>query len=164
GGWATVGTGDTATWAMNDGSGNIVPKTTGFTEVTGAPTIESDPAANVRWSGSTGNATVNAGTTDINSLLFPDAAVRTLSIPSGSTLRMGASGGIFKSHRPTGVGQGINISQLTIGSAGSFLTAGGAPNTPGELVLNANGNPIIQEAAFINVVSTITDNGTAPVR
>ena len=164
GGWMTVGTGDTATWAVNDGNGNIVAKTTGFTEVTGAPTIASDPAANVRWSGSTGNAQVNPGVTDINSLLFPDAAVRTLTIPAGSTLRMGASGGIFKSHRPTGVGQGINISQLTVGTAGSFLTAGGAPDTPGELVLNSNGNPIIQEAAFMNVLSTITDNGSGAVR
>ena len=166
GGWATVGTGANASWAVNDGNGHIVAKTTGFTDVTGAPTILSDPTSNVRWSGTTGNATLNSGVTDINSLIFTDvyngtANLRTVSIPVGGTLRMGPQGGIF---RTDNIGNQAQL-LLTIGqtNGASFLTAGGAPNTPGELIFNANNAPINADQNGIVVASTITDNGTAPV-
>jgi fibronectin-binding autotransporter adhesin len=164
GGWATVGTGANASWAVNDGSGHIVAKTTGFTDVTGAPTILSDPTSNVRWSNSTGNATLNAGTTDLNSLIFTDVYtgavdLRTVNIPAGSTLRMGAQGGIF---RTDNIGNQAQL-LLTIGAATSYVTAGGAPNTPGELNFNANNAPINADQNGIVVASAITDNGTGPV-
>ena len=121
--------GANASWAVNDGNGHIVAKTTGFTDVTGAPTILSDPTSNVRWSGATGNATLNSGVTDINSLIFTDvyngtANLRTVSIPVGGTLRMGPQGGIF---RTDNIGNQAQL-LLTIGqtNGASFLTAGGA--------------------------------------
>ncbi len=165
GGWATVGTGANASWAVNDGSGHIVAKTTGFTEVTGAPTILSDPTSNVRWSNSTGNATLNASVTDINSLIFTDVFtsavdLRTVNQPSGSVLRMGASGGIF---RTDNIGNQAQL-LLTIGNTDtSYLTAGGAPNTPGELIFNANNAPINADQNGIVVASVIADNGTGAV-
>jgi fibronectin-binding autotransporter adhesin len=166
GGWATVGVGANASWAVNDGSGHLVAKTTGFTDVTGAPTILSDPTSNVRWSNSSGNAALNSGTTDINSLIFTDvysgtADLRTVNIPAGGTLRMGPQGGIF---RTDNIGNQAQL-LLTIGqtNGASFLTAGGAPNTPGELIFNANNAPINADQNGIVVASTITDNGTAPV-
>ncbi len=58
--------------AINDGSGHVVGMTSGFTDYTGTPTISNNPAANARWSNSSGNATLNSGTTDINSLIFTD--------------------------------------------------------------------------------------------
>ncbi len=156
GGWATIGSGANATWAANDGAGNIVPYTA-FTEITGTPVIANSPAANVRWSNSTGDATVSAGITDVNTLLFADAASRTVATAAGSTLRLGVSGGIFK----TDTSAGGQFSQLTIGLPGSFLTAGGAPTTVGELILNANSNAANQNGIVVN--STITNNGLAPV-
>ena len=166
GGWATVGTGANASWAVNDGSGHIVAMTSGFTDVTGAPTILSDPTSNVRWSNSTGNATLNSGTTDLNSLIFTDVYtgavdLRTVNIPAGGTLRMGPQGGIF---RTDNIGNQAQL-LLTIGqtNGASFLTAGGAPNTPGELIFNANNAPINADQNGIVVASTITDNGTGAV-
>jgi fibronectin-binding autotransporter adhesin len=165
GGWATVGVGANATWAINDGSGHIVGMTSGFTDYTGAPTINADPTANVRWSGGTGNAALNPGTTDINSLIFTDvytttANLRVINQPSGSTLRMGASGGIF---RTDNIGNQAQL-LITIGNSNtSYLTAGGAPNTAGELNFNANNAPLNADQNGIVVASVITNNGTGVV-
>ncbi|MEX2141338.1 MAG: autotransporter-associated beta strand repeat-containing protein [Pirellulales bacterium] len=156
GAWATIGRGSNATWAANDGAGNIVPFTS-FTEITGAPVIANNAATNLRWSSSSGDASLPTGTTDINTLLFADAARRTVAIPAGATLRLGVSGGIFK----TDTSAGEEDSQLSIGLPGSFLTAGGAPTTVGELILNANSNAADQNGIIVN--STITNNGLAPV-
>ena len=161
---ATVGSGTTAGWAANDGSGNIIAApSSAYTNVTGAPAIVSNAASNVLWSGSTGNATTSAGTTDINTLMYTDAAARTLNVASGSTLRVGPQGGIFKTDTTAG-------NALSIGSAGSFLTAGGpTPNNPGELVLNANVNigsvagTFTPDTSGIFVNSSITDNGSGAV-
>jgi fibronectin-binding autotransporter adhesin len=151
GAWATIGSGATATWAANDGTGKIVAYT-GFTNVTGAPTIASGAANNVRWQTSSGNATLAAGTTDINTLLFTDGTARTLTIGAGNTLRVGATGGIFKSSTS-------NIA-LTIAGPGT-LTAGGAPNTAGELNIIANCSAPDTNGIVIN--APITNNGTGVV-
>ncbi len=166
GGWATIGVGANANWAANDGSGNIVPYS-GYTVLTGAaPVIASNAASNVKMDAtSTGNPSVVAGVTDINSLIWTEvysgaANLRTVAIPAGSTLRLGAQGGIF---RTDNIG---NQSQLllTVGSGpSSLLTAGGAPDTPGELIFNANNNPINADQNGIVVNATMTDNGSAPV-
>ena len=94
GGWATVGTGDSASWASNDGSGNIVPYSA-FTTVAAAGTIVNGSTTNISFTG--GNISAPAGTTDVNSVFTADAANRTLTVASGSTLRLGPKGGIFKS-------------------------------------------------------------------
>ena len=156
GAWATIGSGTAATWAANDGAGNIVPYSA-FTELTGAPLIASEPSSNVRWSGSTGDASLSSGTTDINTLLFTDSARRTVTIPAGGTLRTGVSGGIFK----TDATAGEEASQLKIGAGDTFLTAGGAPGFVGELILNANSNAPTQNGIIIN--SIISNNAAAPV-
>ena len=156
GGWATIGSGVTATWAANDGVGNIVPYVA-FTDVTVAPMIDNGPASNVRWSGSTGDAALAAGATDINTLMFTDSSRRAVTIPAGGVLRMGMSGGIFK----TDATAGEATSLLTIGASGTFLTAGGGPNLVGELILNANSNAPDQNGIIVN--STIANNGAAPV-
>ncbi len=73
---------------------------------------------------------------------------------------MGASGGIF---RTDNIGNQAQL-LLTIGNSNtSFLTAGGAPNTAGELTFNANNAPINADQNGIVVASVITNNGTGVV-
>ena len=153
GAWATIGTGSTASWAANNGSGTIIAYSA-FTDVTGSPTISNGATTNVRWKNSTGDAATGSVTTDINTLLFTDTTDRTLSIASGRTLRLGAKGGIFKSDATAS-------GTLTIGDSGSVLTAGGAANTAGELVLKANG--LTPDVEGMKIFSSITDNGSGVV-
>ena len=76
---------------------------------------------------------------------------------SGSTLRVGPAGGIFKTDSTVGTG-----STLTIGATGSVLTAGGpTANTAGELVLAANS--ITPDVNGITVASAVNNNGTGAV-
>jgi fibronectin-binding autotransporter adhesin len=150
GGWATVGTGSSASWATNDGSGNILPLTT-FTDVPAAGTITSDAASNVRFTG--GNISAPAGTTVVNSVLMAEATSRTLTIPSGATLRVG-SGGIFKTDNTTNTA-------LTVGATGGILTAGAAVDTAADLILNANA--LTPDLNGIVVPATVTNNGTGAV-
>jgi hypothetical protein len=81
GGWATVG-GD---WATKNASNQIVAYT-GYTTLTGTPTIASDPASNVRiTAGTTGNiALAAAGTTDVNTVQLTDTIRRDLIIGAGN--------------------------------------------------------------------------------
>jgi fibronectin-binding autotransporter adhesin len=161
GGWATIGVNDTATWASNDGAGNIVGYSA-FTNVTGdTPAIVSGATTNVRLAGitaapapaTTTNVAFTAGTTDLNSVLDADIIALTLNVPSASILRMG-NGGIFKSST-------ANVA-LTVGATGSTLTAGGATaNTGGELFLTANAPT--GDLNGIVVASAITNNGTGVV-
>lgn len=137
-------------YAANDGSGNIIAYT-GYTVVPTATTLTSAAASNVRVT-ATGTIALStgSGTTDINTLsLAPTATgATTVTLASGSVLRLGASGGLL-----TGSGSG----GLTIGNAANngTLTAGGAPNIAGEITLQSN--------QFINLNSTIADNGTGAV-
>ncbi len=89
-------------------------------------------------------------TATINTLLVDAPTQQTVNIGAGDTLRLGAVGGILL---PPGA------DALTIDAAGSpgTLTAGGAANTAGELVLINNSSNLL------TVNSAIADNGTGAV-
>jgi fibronectin-binding autotransporter adhesin len=160
GGWATFNNTDLATVV----SGQVVAYT-GYTPITGAPVIANSPGSNVKWSGSSGSATLaSATTTDINSLVYSDASASTITMTAGQTLRLGATGTIFRSDSTTNA-----ANSLVIGNTPNVgvLTAGGAPNTPGELVLNVNDNSTslssAQNTDDLLINAAITDNGTGKV-
>ena len=153
GAWATVNTG--ADWAINNGSGvatayiayNTLSGTTLATGGTVNYRVATNPAT------PTGNITLaTTGTIDINTMRISDAAVRTIDVRNGTTqgiLRCGAVGGLLIS--------GINghiIGVSGTGTAGT-ITAGGADNTAGELIVNTATNSTIN--------SVIANNGTGIV-
>ena len=146
GAWATIGGG--ANLAANDGSGNIIAYT-GYTDVAFAAAIADSAASNVRLNGGTsGNLTLAAATTTVNTITQNQTTATTIDTSAG-VLRLGAVGSVN-----VGTGKGA----LTIGTAANSgsLTAGGATNVAGELILNANG-------AGLTVNSTIANNGTGAV-
>jgi autotransporter-associated beta strand protein len=158
GGWATFGGTD---YAVRDGAGNIVPLAV-YTVPTGAaPVIPSAPTSNVRLDNtSTGNPSLAAGVTDINTLSISDVATRTLNIGAGNTLRLGAQGGILGA-----TGAGV----LVVGVAGSAgtLTAGGADDTAGEInIFNfaSTGVGTTGSTGRVDLNAVIADNGLGAVR
>ncbi len=163
GNWATFGTAGTqgTDWATNNGSGTLVAYT-GYTTVTGgAPSIASNATSNVNLSAVSATVTLAAaGTTDVNTIKYSDAIARTLEIGANKTLRLGASGAIFRSDTTA-------ATLLTIGSATSVandkLTAGGAANTAGQINFIGNNNQTNGTGGSIRVNSDIVDNGTGPV-
>ena len=97
---------------------------------------------------SDGDVTTDVTTTNLNTLSMADfTADRVVQTTSGQTLRLGITGGV----------QLVNgAGHLTLGAAGSFLSAGGSvTNTVGTLFLS-NQSP----AATLTINSGITDNGT----
>jgi hypothetical protein len=84
---------------------------------------------------------VRGTTTDLNTIQFSEAAARSIVIGLGNTLRLGKSGGIFRSDAAT-----ANITWVLGTSTGGAngiqnegsLTAGGAPDTSGEIVFTIN--------------------------
>ena len=189
GGWAIAGTPNVqrnitmgSDWATVDGTGKIVPYAayvaapiydgTAANTIAGNATVAGNADKNLLWTGTAAatEARVDAEnantTTDINTLAFTTAgANNVLTIGTGNTLRLGQYGGIFK--KATGNNQifigGTGGTTFTAGPTANagHLTAGGAPNTPGEIVValndtaNNNGN--------ITIVSDIVDNGTGAV-
>jgi fibronectin-binding autotransporter adhesin len=113
-------------------------------------------ASNVRLNAGSLVTTTNVGVgvTDINTLLVAasNSGTSTVSIPAGGTLRFGSIGGVLIT---------VGASTLTIGGSG-VLTAGGAPNTPGELILN-NDQTSVVSSAKLKIDSSIQDNGTGKV-
>jgi autotransporter-associated beta strand protein len=88
---------------------------------------------------STGNVIQAAGTTDLNTVSVTDTTGRTLTIGSGSTLRLGAIGGILRSATAGSVvvGDPGNAGELTTGTlagADLVLTNG---NATGTLTINS---------------------------
>lgn len=73
-----------------------------------------------------------SGTTDINTLQTTDTNNRVVNIGAGNTLRLGQSGAIWRA--PTA----NSLNRLTIENGS--LTAGGAVNAAGEIVITANGD------------------------
>jgi autotransporter-associated beta strand protein len=134
--------------AANDGFGNIVAFS-GFADVTRlGGKIQSNPLANVRIvnGGSGGNITpFSAGLTDISTLL-QDATdgPATVALGAADTLRLGTEGSILV---PAASGA------LTI--QGGVLTAGGSPDSPGTLAVDA--------ASPLTLASAILDNGSGAV-
>jgi autotransporter-associated beta strand protein len=155
--WATTG----LDYAAISG-GRIVPYA-GYLELGSNPaTIPNAPGSNVRWSQgdpaspgtSNGSTTLATGITNIHTLDFPVNNNGTILFAPTSTLRFGASGGVFKSANPSG----LSLSFGTFGTRNvGTITAGGADNMPGELVFNVAGGQIF-------VYPTIADNGTGAVR
>lgn len=142
GGYATVGGTD---WATKSGA-NIVAYTA-YTDQTGNVMADA-PTANLRiTNGTAGNITQNSGTTTVNTLRVNDATARTLTVGSGNTLRLGATGGILST--------GAN--GITIGASGNAgtLTAGGADNTAGEVIFH--------NSTAVTVNSVVADNGSGVV-
>jgi autotransporter-associated beta strand protein len=179
GGWATVGTGTLVTgitvgneWAAVDGSGNIVPYAGHLNYVTGTniallPGYTSGSNLRIN-SASSGNVTVadpSAGTTtDINTIQFSEASARSIVIGLNNTLRLGKSGGIFRSDAATpGITWllGTPVTATTGVQNEGTLTAGGAPDTSGEIVFTINAPS--QTAGSLNVEVKVTDNGTGAV-
>ncbi|HEX8679847.1 MAG TPA: autotransporter-associated beta strand repeat-containing protein, partial [Chthoniobacterales bacterium] len=96
------------------------------------------------------------GVTDVNTIQVTDGRARVIGIGSGRTLRLGKYGGIwnaFAGNKPLVVG--------VSGADAGTLTAGGAANTPGEIVFHANA--FTDATTSITVNSVIADNGTGAV-
>ncbi len=142
--------------AANDGSGNIVAASSGLTEVTrlesGAKTIAGNTASNIRIVDGTGSAPADitlaaAGTTDIANLFNgATGGPSVLDIGSGNTLRLGAFA--FLSSE-------TGTSAFTV--ANGTLTAGGADNTAGDVILANTGS------SETTVSSALGNNGTGAV-
>lgn len=146
GAYATVGG---ANWATNSGT-NIIAYT-GYNTPTGSfPTVATDATTNLRVNNTSSGVVsfATTGTVDVNTLLVNDTAARTIFLNTNDTLRFGAVGGILT---PTSTGA------LTIGylDDGETMTAGGADNTAGELIIN--------NATAIGINPTIANNGTGVV-
>ena len=141
GGWATVAGTD---WAASDGT-SVVPYA-GYTTLSGvSPVIVDGPNSNVRLDGSsTGDVGQAVGTVTVNTLL--SSVARTNTLATGSTLRFGPRGGIL-----------TTAGALTFGAAGNAgtITAGGADDTAGELIINCASN--------VTLYATVADNGAGVV-
>jgi autotransporter-associated beta strand protein len=149
GGWATVGLTDWATNSAGTGVGNIAAYS-GYTNVASGGTVANGASTNVQITTATAGSSAMAasGTTDINTLKLSGSTSYTLDIGTGNILRLGAQGGILFA----------GATAQTIGTAvatGGTLTAGGADNTDGQIVINAFNVPTINSA--------IKDNGTGRV-
>lgn len=171
-------------FASVDVSGNIVNYTGYSNIVASAGTVASQVAGAAELPNlsidDTASPTVvnvdtdNAGTVNnVNTIKWTtsSAGYDGISIGAGNTLRLGRYGGIIRNGPNTSSGHAVYIggpngtSQSGNGTTGygdiGTLTAGGADNTPGEIVIVAN-NPSETSGTTI-IESTIADNGTGPV-
>lgn len=155
--WLTIGTATASpgltqgpNFAMNDGTGRLVPYN-GSTLQVGTAIATSGNHLYITGS-TTGSLTTSAGMTDWNTIRVNDTVSRTLSL--GGTLRLGADGAIFWAD-----------STLTNGltMTGGSLTAGGAPNAPGQISLIAYSSRTDSAIVGMTVNSKIIDNGTGAV-
>ncbi len=146
GAYATVGG---ANWATVNSNGLVVPYG-GYAVLGTGVKISNAPGANDEVVSSSNTVNMAGITATINTLLVDAPTQQTVNIGAGDTLRLGAVGGILL---PPGA------DALTIDAAGSpgTLTAGGAANTAGELVLINNSSNLL------TVNSAIADNGTGAV-
>lgn len=152
GAWATVNGG--ASFAMNDGTGKVVALTSFMDIAALGGTIANSANSNVRINsaGSGANMALAPGTTSINTLIQNTTTAVTVDV-AGKTLRFGAAGGVLMT--PTASTTGA----MVIGAAANAgtVTAGGADNAAGELILsNFSGSAL-------TVNSVIADNGTGVV-
>lgn len=148
GAWATFNGAD---WAINNGSG--VAAYTGYDTLAGT-TLASAGTVNYRVATNpttpTGNITMDAtGTIDANTLRISDAAARTIDVRNGTTqgiLRFGAVGGLLTSGGTHTIG---------VATTAGTITAGGAADTAGELIVN--------NATALTINSVIANNGSGAV-
>ncbi|SKB00514.1 PEP-CTERM protein-sorting domain-containing protein [Prosthecobacter debontii] len=154
GAWAIVG----SDWAIKNTAGNTLGNVVAagselYTAYTSGD-IVSTGTTNLLINNTEATISTGAGVTDINTLMLRDAGSATprlIDIGSGETLRFGANGGLWN--------QGSLANTLTIGSTVNVgsITAGGADNTDGELVINHSGS------GDMTLRSSIRDNGTGVV-
>lgn len=143
-----------ADWATTNASGAIAAYS-GYTTVSGSgQTIANNPGSNVKvTSNGSSSDTVGSGTTTINTLIWSSTTQNGyLNIPTSSTLRLGALGGIMHNDN--------KYLRIGNGQSGSAVTSGGADNTPGELCLY---NFSYYAADALEFWTTLTDNGSGAV-
>lgn len=156
GGWATVNGTD---YASVDASGNIVAYTPDATVNRLGGVITSLAGSNVKIvdGGTSGNITLTGGVSGVFDIhtLAQSATGGTVTIDPGTTdiLRFGGSGGILLAS---------GASSLVIGTtvADGRITAGGAADTAGELIIS---NFNTSSGGTITVNSSIIDNGSGSV-
>jgi len=162
GGWAIVGT----DWAVKDTAGiaigNVVAASSGAYTAYTSGDIVSSTTSNLLINNGAVSITTASGITDINTLMVrndagnSNAAVsRVIDIAAGEILRLGANGSIWNQ----GSFVTSTVPNLIIGTGNNVgvLTAGGAPDTAGEIVLNNSGG------GEMVIRSSIQDNGTGAV-
>jgi fibronectin-binding autotransporter adhesin len=190
GGWATISSGAqvvnsipvATNYASVNGGGNIVPYTGFLPYASGNIATVANAQSNLIFNTSGGfgssvrvdvdHTPGNGTVTDINTLTINAQPNFGINIGSNNTLRLGKFGAIFLSAVPstaninyeigngttaTGSDQGANAGQ-NVGT----LTAGGAPNTDGELVFMVNSTSQTGNGS-IYVETAITDNGSGKV-
>ena len=187
GGWAMVSDGTVAlqngtggnpippavatNFATVDGSGNVVAYTN-YTEYAGGN------LADITWG--TNNVRIgndlpgdillnvaDAGTThDVNTLTFSRGFNWALNIGQGNTLRLGQRGALFSQHHSSSPTWGLTSSAAAAGGQGNQdvgnLTAGGAPDTPGEIIIHLSQAASGSANNFV-IDCKVTDNGSGPV-
>lgn len=177
GGWAVTGNGGVfnnitmgTEFATVDANGDVGPYNGYTVHQTGNLHSYVSNATNLRINGvSAGDVRVqneNAGTvTDLNTINLSVTRAYSLIVGAGNTLRLGRHGGIFKSDNANNItwalGAGTTAGGNGTQNAGT-LTAGGAPNTDGEIVFAMNNNTS-QSQGSLNVEGRITDNGSGKV-
>lgn len=161
GGWAIVGN----EWAVKATAGttigNVVAAGAGAYTLYGGGDITSSAISNLLINDTSATITTPGGTTDLNTVMVRNNAGdnspvnRTLDIAAGETLRLGVTGSIWN--------QGGQVTSgtpsLLIGTANNVgtLTAGGADNTAGEIIINNSGG------GEVWIRSSIKDNGAGAV-
>ena len=143
GAWARIGD----NWARNDGAGNIVAYTTGYTDIAarGPSTLADGAATNVRilTDGTSGTIALGANPTTVNTLLQANANHPATVDTAGNTLR---TGGLM-------IGSGAEA--LTLGAAAGDGTLSSAA-AGATLFLNNN-----NVAKALTVNAAIADNTSA---
>lgn len=190
GGFATIGDGSAYTangytvlegtnYATADASGTIVNFANYFTWAAGNLNGQVTIASNLLFHPSSPSVITvdndNAeSTTEVNTikLMAPETGTTAhyygLYIGPGNTLRLGQYGGILKndfSEDVITIGGANNSVQTGNGATGSgdigTITAGGADNAPGEIVMDANAHDETHGTTIFE--AAITDNGAGPV-
>jgi fibronectin-binding autotransporter adhesin len=187
GGWAMVSDGTVA--LQNGGSGNPIPPAvatnfatvdasgnviayTNYTEYAGGNLADIAWGTNNIRIGSDlqGDILLNApdagSTHDVNTITFGRGFNWGLNIGQGNTLRLGRRGALFSQHHSSSPTWGITSSAAAAGGQGNqdigTLTAGGAPDTPGEIIVHLS-QAGSGSANNMVIDCKVTDNGAGAV-
>jgi fibronectin-binding autotransporter adhesin len=177
GGWAAIGLGNnTGGWAALNGSGNVVPYT-GYQTFSGGIDLSATPGAtagqNVEITsrssthnslgGTPGTTAPTTGTYDMNTLLWNagtsnPSGSQNVDVDTGQILRFGADGGIMTVY--SSANETFELTD-TSGSTRGSVTAGGAPNTNGQL--NLIDAPFSAGNQNLEIADPIINNGSGVV-